>query len=150
MLLVKGLIFAVISVFCAVCATYPISIFFYIKKQNFRNVYALVLKEPGMKLVAEWEKIFDKKTIKTTIGIIIQITFFVVGFYVSFGFCAVYQSQQLTWLIICSAALIIDLLVFEIVVELFIAICYYYRKNSRFWLTTAVRLNTMRNFRNLH
>ena len=110
----------------------------------------LIVKDVGLKLINDWNKIFEGTKIPTIIGIIIQFIMYFLGFYFSFGFCAVYKYQQFTWVFIVGFAFVFDMIVLELLIELIIATAFIFRKKNRFWLTTLQRLNDMRDFRTLN
>jgi hypothetical protein len=82
-----------------------------------------------LRLLKAWGDMRQQNNIKTFIGIIILFILILVSFYFTFGYCAIYSGAQKTFVTGWVVAILIDALLFEFVLEFFIA-CMYYCRNG--------------------
>ena len=142
----KLMMYSFCSIFVGIMLTYPLSFIYYVKMQTFRDLYTLLLNDNGLKIMNEWKKMTEFK-IKDIIGISLQMVYFVISFYICFGFCTIYINQQYTWLITCVTAILFDLILLEVLMEVLIAILYKYKNKSKYLLYFTFGLNKLRNIR---
>lgn len=145
--LIKFIGYCSASAIFASILIYPIGRIFYINLQEFRDLYYVLISNPGLKIFNAWNKLFHNKKCKTFWGLFLQLITFSISFYVSFGHAAVYKYQNNTWIFGVLLTLILDFFIFEIVWELFIAFMYSKRKQTRNKLKFAEWLNRIRDMK---
>lgn len=128
--------------------------------ETFRSLYWVIILDPGLRILKEWYEISYLINIltcrellnkmnycKNLWGLIIHIFLYFSAFYLSFCFCAVYNTQAFTWMLAFMTTIIIDLLIFELIWEIIISLFYLCRKKSRSILRVAEFLNRIRNIK---
>lgn len=126
---------------------YPLGAIYYINIQEFRDLYYVIVTNPGLKVFSKWEEIFKGKWLRTTIALLIQFLWFIISFYITFGFIAVYKVQMSTWILGLILTLIIDFFILEILWEGVLAFMFSIRKGSRLKLQVAEWLNRVRDMK---
>lgn len=119
---------------------------FYIPFDFFRDAYWIIKESPGIKLEAHFEEL-EKNKCRRILGYFIEIVIIILTFFFCFGFCVCYKYQQSTWLILTLIGCGLDLLVFEILMEVFILIVLKLNEEYQFDTILASELITFRNFR---
>jgi large-conductance mechanosensitive channel len=115
--------------------------------EHFRSLYWIIILDPGLRILDEWEKLNQSHKVRNIIGLVIHLFIFGIALYFSFCFCAVYSSQAPTWLYALFCTILIDFLIFEIIWEIIIALFYNCRKKSRSLLRIAEFLNRTRSIK---
>lgn len=90
--------------------------------------------------------IFSKKleqvnTIKTIILNIVNIFLMIILFFLVVGFCIVWKRYENCLLIIFSISIILDFILGEVVLELLLMLCYYFKKYKFLMKTKNLLLN---------
>lgn len=119
----------------------------YISKIHMRQLVLKVRIEYESFLTNQWSKFKTFRNIYLTILLIILTSTFLFAFYLSFGLCAVYKEQNNLFFISFFGNILIDSLVLEIMVELFIGLLFIFRKKYNFLLVALERINTLRSYR---
>jgi hypothetical protein len=127
--------------------TYPLGMIFHIPIEVFRELYWTIILEPGLKILKDWEENNKGNFCRNLWGLFIHIIIYLLAFFISFGFCTVYQYQLTTWIFMLIAAIVWDFLILEIIWELIIAIFYSLRKKSRIYLRIGEFINRTRNYK---
>lgn len=140
-----GILAAIVSLLLAAILSYPINLMFYVNNQFFRDAYFIIKEAPGMKLESHWEKLNNRK-LKYFVGVTLQLFFTILSLVISFMFCACYKYQQLPWIILNVIALCIDLLIMEVLIELFVTFVFYLNVEKEDCIKVT-KLNTWRNYR---
>jgi hypothetical protein len=83
-------------------------------------------------------------------GILIDLFYIIISIYFSFGFCATYLYQNKTFIIGIIITIINDLIIYEIIYEMFLALLYKYRKNGSFIIKIGEFLNRLRTIKSLN
>lgn len=109
---------------------YIIHFFVYIKKSDMRRNLKSLRKNYDEFLVKDWPESLAHQNLFVYIFFGILLLIVLVSFYFSFGFCAVYKSQVITYLICFGANIVIDLLLFEFLVEAIIMLFYSLKENN--------------------
>ena len=140
-----GILAAIVSLLLAALLSYPINLMFYVNNQFYRDAYFIIKEAPGMKLESHWEKLNNRK-LKYFVGVTLQLFFTILSLVISFMFCACYKYQQLPWIILNVIALCIDLLIMEVLIELFVTFVFYLNVEKEDCIKVT-KLNTWRNYR---
>jgi len=80
-------------------------------------------------ILKKWEDIKSINLVKTLFGIALNIVYWLVCFYFTFIFVAVWKIQAYTWLVSFISSLVIEFVGAELLVEFFLCLLYSLRRN---------------------
>ena len=146
----KMLIACLISMILANIAIHLIipfySMSFYDRKKMFR--YA----EHGENLYVfkVWSNLTRKMRVKNIFSFLVVAIFWIINFYVTLGFTAVWKVQRITFIVCFFMTIVLDLLVGEIVMEGILAFLFIKRKKYNLVRNIGEFLNRYRNYRTLY
>ena len=146
----KMLIACLISMISANIAIHLIipfySMSFYDRKKMFR--YA----EHGENLYVfkVWSNLTRKMRVKNIFSFFVVAIFWIINFYVTLGFTAVWKVQRITFIVCFFMTIVLDLLVGEIVMEGILAFLFIKRKKYNLVRNIGEFLNRYRNYRTLY
>jgi len=86
----------------------------------------MIVEASGNRLRQHYEEIV-KTTPRRVFGVFLQFLVFYICFFVCFGFCACYKYQEKTWIILVVVSLLLDIIVFEVLIEM--SILLFYKSN---------------------
>ena len=84
---------------------------------------------PQLGILKKWEDIKSINSFKTLLGIALNIVSWLICFYFTFIFVAVWNIQSYTWLIGFISSLIIEFIGMEIAIEFLISLLFAFRRN---------------------
>ena len=122
---------------------------FYINLQKMRNIYATVKEDRGIYISKQYDHIIKERKWWNIFGLIIIFIYIFLGFYFSFGFCAVYIYQRSTFILCLILTIISDFLLWEFLWELFLCFLYSIRNSCRCMVIFGEFLNRMKFMKNL-
>ena len=122
------------------------SMSFYDKKRMFR--YA----EHGESLYVYkvWGNLTKKMKVKNVFSFIIVAIFWIINFYVTLGFTAVWKVQRTTFIVCFFMTIALDLIVGEILIEAICAFLFIKRKKYNLVRNIGELFNRYRNYRTLY
>ena len=126
---------------------YFLSIFFQTSYKQRRRLYIVVIKHGQLQILKEWEHMTFVNNIWTIIGCVINYSIWIVSFYITVSFYAVWKVQNSAFLKGFLFCFLGDFILFEILIELFIALMYWKRRSSGILRFLAEKLNNVRNYR---
>ena len=145
--ILKMVEYALLSMLCSDFVIYIIAFFFKFSVSDQRRLFTLVTQGGQLIIDKEW-KIIEKKLKKMAIiGMIINVIIWIYTFYASFGFTLVWKYQRFGYLECFGFCFVFNYIIFELLIELFIAILYLQRKHNWFLRRIAEGLNNLRNYR---
>ena len=123
---------------------------FWVNDKKFRKLYTTIRLDGGINVLKQTEDIIKKgRLFWIILGIIIQVTYIVIGFYFAFGFCATYYYQRSTYFFALICTIGFDFLVAEFVWEIIIGLLFYIRECGRIIVFFGTLFNTLRNIKHL-
>jgi len=153
---------SLIAISISFLISYTFAFIYDVPKETIRELYQLLKTHNSITLLKEWQKV-EKRAwrifccscwtcvywIKLGIGFLIHFGVFLFCAYISFAFCAVYPSARFAWLCGVIYSVLSDIIIFEILTEVFIAALYSCRGNHKCVLMIAEALNRMRAYKTL-
>ena len=129
------------------CVMYLIACFFKYPAEKQKRLFTLVTLGGQLIMSKEWEIIEKNLRKMAVIGMIIFCLMWIFSFYISFGFTIVWKYQKMAFVNCFALSCLFDFIVFEFLIELFIAILYLQRKHNSCLRVIAEGLNKLRNYR---
>ena len=126
---------------------YFLSIFFQTSYKQRRRLYIVVIKHGQLQILKEWEHMTFVNNIWTIIGCVINYSIWIASFYITVSFNAVWKVQNSAFLKGFLFCFLGDFILFEILIELFIALMYWKRRSNGTLRYLAEKLNNIRNYR---
>ena len=114
------------------------------------RMFHLVMKGRQLHIIKAWNRLKKTNVIKTIFGVIFCLILWVVNFYITFGFLAVWKNQRNAWIIIFILSEIIDLVFCEIIMEIIVGLFFYKRKSYMSVRDFGEWLNRFRGYRTLY
>ena len=128
---------------------YPINIMFYTSLKDRTELFKSVINGSQLYILKLFNSIQKKNFIYTCFGIILCFPLWIISFYISFGFLKIWIEQKNTWIIIFIISELLDLCVFELIIELIIGYLYSKRRDNEKLKIFGEKLNRLRNYRTL-
>ena len=107
-----------------------------------------MIKTEPIKLNAEWNNI-KHKLVYVISYVVFTILLWLISTYFSFTFYVIYIKNTSLWAICFVSVLLIDLLLFEFMVEMIIAILYSKRNQKKWCMDYLINLNLIRSLKAL-
>ena len=145
-MLVSSLLAGIISNILVSCFVFLFGVNVYERMRLFR----FVMNGEDLRIFKAWSRLEKIMKVKTIIGIVICIIFWVVNMYMSLIFTAVWAFQRSGWIICFFMTLFLDLVVGEICIEGICAILYILRKKYNFWRNLGFSFNNFRRYRTMY
>lgn len=150
LIIMKLLVFAGYSAFSVVLSgifVLPVISILNVRNKELYRLYEEISRNKSLDLVKQVKIVKGNSLIYTALSflLIIGILFFEL-FYVV-GFCAVWSEWQLTIILGFSLALILDMFVFEILIEAFLIWMFNYRETNECFNKIHYYLTVYRHFR---
>ena len=140
------ILLSILSILISNILIYIIIKFFEFSYKQRKRLFTVVIKGGQIVILKEWEKINEDNFCFILIGflLIFGICFF--SFYISFCFNCVWKQQNIAYLLCVFFSCGIDFIIFEVLIELFIGLLFYFRK-VKCINKIAEFLNFLRNYR---
>ena len=140
------ILISILSILISNILMYIIIKFFEFSYKQRKRLFTVVIKGGQIVILKEWEKINEDNFCFILIGflLIFGICFF--SFYISFCFNCVWKQQNIAYLLCVFFSCGIDFIIFEVLIELFIGLLFYFRK-VKCINKIAEFLNFLRNYR---
>ncbi len=139
--------YALLSIVCTDVIMYGITAFFRFSTYNQKRMRFLVKKNAQINIIKEWEKIVKRQNKLGLVGFIVCFMIWGISFYVTFLYTVVWKNQNTAFIICFSVSFVLDIFLFELIIELINAICYYKRKTIACLRVIGFYLNRLRDFR---
>ena len=136
-----------LAILIADIVMYFLSIFFQTSYKQRRRLYIVVIKHGQLQILKEWEHMTFVNNIWTIIGCVINYCIWIISFYITVSFNAVWKVQNSAFLKGFLFCFFGDFILFEILIELFIALLYWKRRSNSTLRLLAEKLNNVRNYR---
>jgi hypothetical protein len=143
------ILYIIIAEVISCILSYLPAFMFYINLQKMRNIYATVKEDRGIYISKQYDHIIKERKWWNIFGLIIIFIYIFLGFYFSFGFCAVYIYQRSTFILCLILTIISDFLIWEFLWELFLCFLYSIRNSCRCMVIFGEFLNRMKFMKNL-
>ena len=144
------IIYSFISIFLSCLFIYFSSLLFNINILYLRQLYSFLREGNFLEGIKIYDTILKWKFYYNLGGILIDLFYIIISIYFSFGFCATYLYQNKTFIIGIIITIINDLIIYEIIYEMFLALLYKYRKNGSFIIKIGEFLNRLRTIKSLN
>ena len=144
------IIYSFISIFLSCLFIYFSSLLFNINILYLRQLYSFLREGNFLVGIKIYDTILKWKFYYNLGGILIDLFYIIISIYFSFGFCATYLYQNKTFIIGIIITIINDLIIYEIIYEMFLALLYKYRKNGSFIIKIGEFLNRLRTIKSLN
>ena len=115
-----------------------------------KKLYRCAEKRENLYLYKVWGDLSKKMIIKTIFSFIVIIIIWVLNFYITLGFTAVWKVQRTTFIVCCFITILLDLVVGEILVEGICAFFFSKRKKYNLMRNIGELINRYRNYRTLY
>ncbi len=145
----KCLLCSFLTSFISNLLIYLINFMFYTSLKDRTKLFKAVINGSQLYILKLWNIIQRKNCIYTFIGVILCIPLWIISFYISFAFLIIWIEQKNTWIIIFIISELLDLLVFELIIELMIGYLYSKRRESEKLKIFGEKINRLRNYRTL-
>ena len=107
------------------------------------------MKGGQLVVIKAYNKVKKQNFTSNIIGLIICFIVWIICYYITFTFVAVWQFQRKGWIVILILSEFIDLVIGELGVEVFIGFLYHYRKDSNCMRDCGEWFNRLRCYRTL-
>ena len=144
------IIYSFIAIFFSCLFIYFPSLLFNISNFYLRQLYSFLREGNLLDGLKIYDTILKWKFYYNLGGILINLIYIIMSIYFSFGFCATYLYQNKTFIIGVSITIISDLIICEIIYEMFLALLYKYRKNGNLIIKIGEFLNRLRTIKSLN
>ena len=138
---------AFISMLCANVIMYILAFFFHFSHNQRRKLNNLVQQSGQLIILKEWEEMTCRNAGFTFLGLIIHYCIWAFAFYISIAFVAVWKVQADAYVISMIWCFSFDFVLFEVVVEMVIALLYLGRENQELIRKITDFLHRGRNYR---
>ena len=145
----KCLSIAIITAILSNLFIYAISFFFITSVYQRKRLFQLVMKGGQLVVIKAYNKVKKQNFTSNIIGLIICFIVWIICYYITFTFVAVWQFQRKGWIVILILSEFIDLVIGELGVEVFIGFLYHYRKDSNCMRDCGEWFNRLRCYRTL-
>ena len=145
----KCIISCFLSIIISNLFIYLIAFMFHSSKNDRFKLFNAVISGGQLFILKSWNSIKRKNRCFTFFGIFICLPIWIANFYVSFTFSCVYIEQKKTWILIFIISEILDLMIFEILIELIIGYLFSKRKDNYPSRKVGEFLNRVRSYRTL-
>ena len=144
------LIYSFIAIFFSCLFIYFPSLLFNINNNYLRQLYSFLRDGNILEGLKIYETILKWKFYYNLGGILIDIIYIIMSIYFSFGFCATYLYQKNSFIIGIIIIIINDLIICEVIYEMFLALLYKYRKKGNLIIKIGEFLNRLRTIKSLN
>ena len=117
---------------------------FYVDIPKLRPIYKEILDDGGLTIEKDFDKVVNHRFFWNVLGVSIQVIYFIISFYFSFGFVATYYYQRKTFALAILITALSDILIFEVLWEFILAFLYVIKKKGRCLIYIAEFCNRMR------
>jgi hypothetical protein len=138
---------AFISMLCANVSIYILAFFFNFSNNQIKKLNNLVQQSGQLIILKEWEEMTCRNAGFTFLGLVIHYGIWAFAFYISIAFVAVWKAQAKAYLISMIWCFCFDFILFEIVVEMVIALLYIGRDRNELIRKITDFLYRSRNYR---
>ena len=146
----KIIIASIITEFVSNLLVYTYEWLFITSTYQRTRMFHLVMKGRQLHIIKAWNRLKKTNVIKTIFGVIFCLILWVVNFYITFGFLAVWKNQRNAWIIIFILSEVIDLVFCEIIMEIIVGLFFYKRKSYMSIRDFGEWLNRFRGYRTLY
>ena len=141
---------AVLSILASDVVMYAFPLFFTVTYMQRRRLHKLVVSGGQLIVLKEWQRTQRKNCLKNFIGYLICLGIWAFAFYISIGFVAVWNNQELEWLITFFICFLVEYVFLECLVELLVAAFYSQRRDHITLRKIGEFLNRVRNYRGMY
>ena len=146
----KMLIASLISMISANILIHLIIPFFSVSFYERKKIYRYAERGENLYILKIWRNITTRMNIKTIFAIIIIVILWILNFYVTLGFTAVWKVQRNAFMICFVITLVMDLCIGEILIEGICALFFTKRKKYNLVRNIGELINRYRNYRTLY
>jgi hypothetical protein len=138
---------AFISMLCANVIIYILAFFFHFSNNQRKKLNNLVQQSGQLIILKEWEEMTCRNAGFTFLGLVINYGIWAFAFYISIAFVAVWKAQAKAYMISMIWCFSFDFVLFEVVVEMVIALLYIGRDRNELIRKITDFLYRSRNYR---
>ena len=146
----KMLIASLLSVIFSNILIHSMIPFFYISFFERKKLYRLAEKGETLYVSKIWKNIVRRMNIKIIFALIIAAIFWIINFYITFGFTSVWKVQRSTFILCFIFCILIDLVILEVLIEGICAFAFSKRKKFNLVRNIGEIINRYRCYRTLY
>ena len=124
--------------------------FFVMTFYERKKIYRYAEKGENLYVYKIWCELNNKMNIKTIFAIIIIVIFWILNFYITLGFTAVWKVQRVAFIVCFFITIVLDLVVGEIIMEGICALLYSKRKKYNLIRNIGEMFNRYRSYRTFY
>ena len=146
----KMLIASLLSVIFSNILIHSMIPFFYISFFERKKLYRSAEKGETLYVSKIWKNIVRRMNIKIIFALIIAAIFWIINFYITFGFTSVWKVQRSTFILCFIFCILIDLVILEVLIEGICAFAFSKRKKFNLVRNIGEIINRYRCYRTLY
>ena len=114
------------------------------------RMFHLVMNGRQLHIIKAWNRLKKINLIKTIIGIIFCLIIWIINFFITFGFLAVWKNQRNAWITIFILSEFLDLVLCEIIMEIIVGLFFHKRKSYMCIRDFGEWINRFRGYRSMY
>ena len=146
----KMIIASLLSMLASNLLIHLIIPFFVVSFYNRRKMFRCAEKGEELLVLKFWSRLSKKISIKNIFAFIFIAIFWILNFYVTLGFTAVWKVQRLSFIVCFAITIIIDLVIGEVLIEGICTFFFIIRKKYNLVRNLGELINRYRNYRTLY